>query len=101
VPLYVGLLQVVQQPAPLADQLIQPAPGMEVLLVYLQVLAQLVDASRQDGNLDFRRPRVRLVLTELGDNLGLLFLRERHLCTSVLFRSPWHHAAAGGLARPS
>ena len=64
VALGVGLAQVIEQPPPLAYHFQQPAPRAVVLHVFLQVLRQLVDPSRQQRNLHVRRPGVALVDAE-------------------------------------
>src|SRR6185437_10522956 len=51
VALDVVLAHVVEQPAALTDELHQAAPGVVVPFVLLQVLRQVVDAARQQGNL--------------------------------------------------
>ncbi|CCB67968.1 protein of unknown function [Hyphomicrobium sp. MC1] len=51
-------LDVVKELAALADHLEQATARMVVFLVRLEVLGQLVDAMRQDGDLDFRRAGV-------------------------------------------
>src|SRR5690606_5841358 len=50
--------QIVEQLAPLADQLEQPPPGMEVLDVGLEVLGEAVDALGEERYLNLRRPGV-------------------------------------------
>src|SRR5690606_2059597 len=101
VPLDVGLLQVVQKTAPLADHLVHAPARVVILLVHPQMLGQLVDARRQDRDLHLGRAGVAFVLLKLGDNLRLGFLGQRHVYTSVFQCSPCHHAAVGGLGRPS
>jgi hypothetical protein len=51
----VGPLEVVEQAASLAHQLQQPAPGMVIFHVGLEVLGELADALREDGDLDLGR----------------------------------------------
>ena len=53
VALNVGLLQVVQHVATLADQLEQAGAGMKVLLVGLEVAGEAVDAGGKKGDLNF------------------------------------------------
>jgi hypothetical protein len=52
VALDVGSLQVVQQPAPLADQLEQPAPRIVVVGVRFQMVGEVIDAFAEECNLD-------------------------------------------------
>jgi hypothetical protein len=61
VTLDVGALQVVQQPATLADQLEQPAPRIVVVGVRLEVVGEVVDPFAEDGDLDFGRSGVLLI----------------------------------------
>ena len=66
--------QVVQHLAALTNHHQQTTTGVVVVLVYAQMVGQLVDAGSQDGNLNFGRAGVALVSRILQDNLGLLFL---------------------------
>ena len=54
-PVLIGIraLEIIEQFAPLADQLEQTAPGMMVLDVCLEVVGQPVDAGRQKRDLHF------------------------------------------------
>ena len=61
VPVGVLALQVVEQPAPLADQLQQAAPRMVILDVGLEVFGQVADAFAEKGDLDFRGAGVGVV----------------------------------------
>jgi hypothetical protein len=82
VPLAVLSLQVVQQLAALADQLEQPAAGMMILDVRLEVIGQSVDAGGDQSHLDFRRTGVACgALMLLHD---LRFLRNGHGHASLL-----------------
>src|SRR5262245_52469627 len=72
-------LHVVQEPAALADQLQQTAARMMILRVRLEMVGQVVDAIAQNGDLNFRRPRVGVVSTVVPDDLRLAFLRQRHV----------------------
>src|SRR5688572_28695692 len=62
-PVAVGVLvlEVFQQPAALADQLEQAAPGVVVLLVSLEVLGQPGDPLAEQRDLDLGGPGVRIV----------------------------------------
>src|SRR5690606_28146073 len=51
----VGLLEIVEKAATLADKLEKAAAGMVVLGVALEVLGQVGDALGEDRDLDFRR----------------------------------------------
>src|ERR1700682_2604013 len=61
VALDVGALQIVQQPAALADQLEQPAPRVVVVGVRLEMVGEVIDPFAEDRDLDFGRPGVLLV----------------------------------------
>src|SRR6516162_7747428 len=58
VALLILLLQIVQQPAPLADHHQQAAAGMEILLVRLEMIGQVLDALGQQRHLNLRRTRI-------------------------------------------
>jgi len=63
----VSCVEVIQQTAALADHQEQAATGTMVLLVYLQVFGEMVDALREQGNLHIRRTRIPLVQLEISD----------------------------------
>src|SRR5918911_2651743 len=71
VPVDVGLREVVEQPAPLADQQQQPAAAVVVVLVLLQVLGEVADALREQGHLHLGRAGVALLGAVLRDDLLL------------------------------
>ena len=52
VPVDVGPLQIVQQAAPLADQLEQPAARVVVMGVRFQMVGEVIDPFAEDGDLD-------------------------------------------------
>ena len=52
VALDVGPLQIVEQPAPLSDQLEQPAPRIVVVGVRFQMVGEVVDPFTEEGDLD-------------------------------------------------
>jgi len=52
VSLDVGPLQIVQQAAPLADQLEQPAPRIVVMSVRFQMVGEVIDPFAKDCDLD-------------------------------------------------
>jgi len=54
----VARMEVVEQPAPLAYQAQQSDARMMVLLVRTQMLGQLLDATREQRNLNFRRAAI-------------------------------------------
>src|ERR1035438_4849426 len=72
------LLEVVEQAAALADHDHEAAAAVVVLGVGLEVLGEVVDALREDRDLDLRRTGVRLVLLVVVDDDLLLFHIEGH-----------------------
>ena len=52
VALDVGALQIIQQPAALADKLEQPAPRVVVVGVRFQVIGEVIDPFAKDCDLD-------------------------------------------------
>src|SRR5438128_778066 len=73
------LAQVAEQAGPLADHHQQAAPRSVVLLVRAHVLVQLINASREQSDLHFRRSGVVGITAELVDDLRLAVLGNRHL----------------------
>jgi hypothetical protein len=74
VTFHILLLHVVEKSTPLTDQLQESPPGMMIFLVCLEVLRQILDARRQQGNLNLRGARVVFVDLKLSD-YSLSFLR--------------------------
>src|SRR6185312_17204726 len=68
IPVLIGRLDVIEQPAALADHLEQPSARMVVLAVRLEMFGQIGDALGQDGDLDLWRAGVA--------GLGRIFLDE-------------------------
>ena len=58
---HVRRLEIVQQPATLADHHEQPAAGPVILQILLQVLGQVVDPLRQQRDLHVGRTGIALV----------------------------------------
>jgi len=69
----VGVLQVIQQAAALADHHQQTAAGAMILHIALQMLGQMVDPLREQRDLHIRRPSVLGVRLELFNRLRLGF----------------------------
>src|SRR5204863_109809 len=65
-------------PAAAADELQEAAPRVVVLRVRAQMLRELVDAPRQQRDLNLRRAGVGVGTAMLADDLLLRFLGERH-----------------------
>ena len=74
----VVLLDVGEETTTLTDEHEQATTGVEVLLVGLHVLGQLLDALGQDGDLNLGVAGVLGVLAELGGELRLALLGNRH-----------------------
>jgi hypothetical protein len=70
--------QVLQELVAAADELEEAAPRRVVLLVLIEVLAELIDSRREDGNLHFRRAGIFSVRLVLFDDLVLLVCFDRH-----------------------
>ena len=67
--------QVIEQTTPLAYDFQQAPSGAVVFLVCLEVFREIRDALAKNGNLDFRRTRVRSVDTMLCDDASFSFFR--------------------------
>ena len=72
------LHQVGEKAAALADELEEAAARMIVFGEALEMAGQLLDPLRQERDLDFRRSGVTFLGGKPGDDLLLLFPRERH-----------------------
>ena len=83
VTLDVLFLQVLQETAPLTDQLQKPSPRMEIMLVLAHVLCEVPDALRQDRDLDLWRTRVA-ILDRVLLNYCVFVLCYRRLLLSPL-----------------
>jgi len=77
------LLEVAEEPATLRDHLEEASPRVVILEVGLEVLREVPDALREEGDLDFGRPRVALVRTELVDELRFFLCVKRHLLENL------------------
>jgi hypothetical protein len=74
VSFHILFLHVIEKTTTLTDQFQESPPGMMVFFVRLEVLRQILDARRQQGNLNLRGARVVLVDLIFPDN-ALSFLR--------------------------
>jgi hypothetical protein len=72
------LLEVIEEPAPLGDQLEETTTRVVVLRVGLEVLGEVGDALGEEGNLDFGRARIGLMRAEFSDEFRFLFDVKRH-----------------------
>jgi hypothetical protein len=97
VPRDIGLLQILEETAPLADHLEQAAAAVVILHVSIEVSPKVVDASREEGDLD--RGAATIVLVELillddvvlvDSHFGVVPPRE-----SVAAREAWGPPGAG------
>ncbi len=61
--------EVVEEPAPLADQHQQPAAAVMVVLVVAKVLGEVGDALREECHLDLGRAGIAVVVSVLGHDL--------------------------------
>lgn len=78
VSLYVLLSQIVEQSAAFADQHQQPSSAVVIMLVFTQMLGQMVDPLGHQRDLDLRRTGVTVVMSELfNDGLGVLHSHTR------------------------
>src|SRR6266581_2571354 len=66
----IGLLEVVEETAAPADELQQAAAAVMVLRMRLEVLGQVGDAVREEGDLYLRGPGVTLVGGKVDDQVG-------------------------------
>src|SRR5579884_740137 len=71
-------LQVIQQTTPSSDHRKQPATGMIVFLVRLEVIPELEYTLAQDCDLNLWRPAIVLVRTILRDYVLSDFSRQCH-----------------------
>src|SRR5258708_21450710 len=78
VTLGVAGFQVIEQAAALADHLQEAAARMVILRVALEMLGEVDDPFGQDGDLDFRRPRIALDLGVRLYDLGFTLVGNRH-----------------------
>jgi hypothetical protein len=67
VPLDVLAAEVIQQPASLSHHHQKAPPPVVISLVLAEMLGEVVDALGEQGNLDFRRAGITLVMPILCD----------------------------------
>jgi hypothetical protein len=79
---------VFEQPFPLPDHLEQPAPGVMILAMGLEVLRQVVDPSREQRDLDFGRAGIALVDLEVGDDRLFRVCRKSHSEVPADYQTP-------------
>src|SRR4051812_7063051 len=83
VPFRVFALEIVQQPPALADELEEPAAGVVVLRVRLEVFGEVIDPLAEKSDLNFRRSGIAVVCLVRSDKVGLAVLAQRHWCSST------------------
>ena len=83
----VCLAQILQVTPTLTDQLEQPTPRMLILRLRLQVLRQLLNPLRQQGNLHLRRASIALV-TRVSLNNRIFFVFCKSPCPIIPSMSP-------------
>ena len=88
VALRVLLPQILEEPAPLADQHQQAAPRVMVLRVGLEVLGEAVDTLGEERDLHLGGAGVTVVRTELLDQALLAVDSQRHRLLGLLNGSP-------------
>jgi len=74
----IAILQIAEQALALIDQLQQATAGMVILLVLLEMTGEVVDASGQQGHLDFGGTGVVRNSTEISNDLAGLFYGKGH-----------------------
>jgi hypothetical protein len=84
VTLDVLFLQVLQEPATLADHLQKSPPRVEIVLVLAHVLGEVPDAAGEQRDLYLRRTRVAVMGRVLRDYFALILYYRQLLCSSLL-----------------
>ena len=69
IPTHIGVLEVIQQPTPLTYHHQEAAPGAMILLVLLKVFGQVIDALREQRNLDVSRTGVLFMQLKIAYSL--------------------------------
>ena len=72
----IGVLQIIQQSAPLADHFKQPTAGVVVFAMLLQMPGEVLNPRGQQGYLDLRRAGIRLVPPEFINDLLLILYSQ-------------------------
>ena len=95
----VAVLDVLQEAAALADEHHEATLRVLVLLVHLQVLGEVADALREDGDLHFGAAGIALALAELLDELRGALLRDAELVGHGS-TFPWARSRAASSSPP-
>ena len=75
----IDVLEIVQEPAPAIDHAQQPSTRVMILVMLTEMLCELADPCRQQGDLDLGRAGVFFTTAELCKDLGLSFRTKSHL----------------------
>jgi hypothetical protein len=78
VPSVIHPTQIVEQPAPFADQPEKALTGVAIMYVRLEVLGKILNAGRQQRNLHFGRTGIVRTAPVLGNDIGFLLHVQRH-----------------------
>jgi hypothetical protein len=78
------LRQIIEQTAALTNHLQQPAAAVMIFGILLEMRCERIDVFGEDGDLDFRAPRVIRRFAEFRSKLLLLFLGYWHVCVIAL-----------------
>ena len=73
IPTHIGILEVIQQSTPLANHHQQAAARAMVLFVLLKVFGQVIDALRQQRNLNIRRTGILFMQLKIANRLCFCF----------------------------
>jgi hypothetical protein len=76
VPVEIRLLQIFQQPPTATHHLEQAATTVVVVLVRVEMVPEMVDALRQEGDLDGSTPDIAFVKRVLLDDFSLVHARK-------------------------
>lgn len=87
IPLRRDTLEVVEQATTATDHLKKPSPTGEVLRVLLEMLGQVGDPARQEGDLDLRRAGVGIPSPIRTDEFRFTIFRERHQPKTALLQA--------------
>jgi len=87
IPLRLDALEIVEQAATSAHHLQQSTTACEVLRVLLEVVGEMRDPTREQGNLDLGRPGVGIPSPIRTDEFRFSIFRERHQPKTALLQA--------------
>src|SRR2546427_117251 len=93
VALNVFLAQIGEHPLAASDHHHQATPGVKVVLMFAQVVGQLVDTRRQQRDLNLRRTGITLMGGVSYDDILFNFSLKRHCRESLLISAIRHSLA--------